>query len=192
MHVVCRGRKCNAFLPRISPLRLFYARFPVGASTGVAVHRLPFASPPSLRFLVLFRKWTIFETNVLRNDAFFKDKEILFYGLRPSFLCCFSYSCWPVPAGGSRLRRYFRPLWDGCCSVPSLSEWSISSSAGARRKGTERTAGPNATSEPLVPVGRWLRSFPDVGDYCRYSAVGRESESFLKQEVRWIYLLRWR
>ena len=64
MHVVCRGRKCNAFLPRISPLRLFYARFPVEAGTGVAVHRLPFASPPSPRFLVLFRKWTIFETKI--------------------------------------------------------------------------------------------------------------------------------
>ena len=27
MHVVCRGRKCNAFLPRISPLRLFTPDF---------------------------------------------------------------------------------------------------------------------------------------------------------------------
>ena len=32
-----------------------------------------------------------------------------------------------------------------------------------KTKGNERTAGPNATSELLVPVGRWLRSFPNVG-----------------------------
>ena len=89
MHVVCRGRKCNAFLPRISPLRLFMPDFQWRRVPGVAVHRLPFASPPSPRFLVLFRKWTIFETNALRNDAFFKDKEILFYGLRPSFCVAF-------------------------------------------------------------------------------------------------------
>lgn len=177
MHVVCRGRKCNAFLPRISPLRLFTPDFQWG--------RVQVLRCTACRSL-LHRLSGFWYCSV--NGLFLKQmfcgmmpfSKIRRYYLRPApfFLCCFSYSCWPVPAGGSRLRRYFRPLWDGCCSVPSLSEWSISSSAGARRKGTERTAGPNATSEPLVPVGRWLRSFPDVGDYRRYSAVGRESESF--------------